>query len=70
MKTKTNLIRYTENNKPVQIMAGSEVVPATNLPESSWIKFWLKDCPINADDQVESHFRNIGFGFEANEVTI
>lgn len=68
MKTKIATMHRLESNRRVTIPAGLPVVPADNLPADSRIKYWLADCPPGADDEIESHYRNRGFGFHANEV--
>lgn len=55
-------------DKKILIPAGLKVVPATNLPKTSNIKYLLKELPTNASEEVESHFRNYGFGLFSHEV--
>lgn len=68
MKTKIETYHRLEHGRKVTIPAGLPVVRADNLPADSKIKYWLADCPPKADDEVESHWNRVGFGFTANEV--
>ena len=52
----------------VTIPAGTPVEPASNLPDSSPIKYWVKPWQ-GMDEYAESHERNYGFGVGAEDVT-
>jgi hypothetical protein len=53
----------------VIIPKGTKVIPASNLPEDSKIKYWA--LPWKGMSQEEKSFqRNYGYGLEENEVEI
>ena len=51
----------------VTIPAGTEVIPATNMPESSRIKYWAEPWPGMSDD-ARDWCRTIGFGLDHEDV--
>lgn len=61
---------HLEDGRKVLIPSGLRVRPASNLPASQKIKWWLDELTprLSKDLQIESHFRNIGFGFSDEEV--
>jgi hypothetical protein len=60
------------HGRAVEIPAGLRVIPALNLPADSKIKFWLADmtAEMSSDAEIESHYRNYGFGFNDKEVEL
>lgn len=68
MKTKIATIHRLESGRRITIPAGLSVIPDGCAPATASIQYWLENCPPKADDEIESHFRNVGFGFRANEV--
>ncbi len=51
----------------VTIPAGTEIIPATNMPETSRIKYWAQPWPGMSEDARE-WCRTIGFGLDHEEV--
>ena len=54
-------------NINVLIPAGTKLIPATNLPESSSIKYWAEPWSGMSDKEL-SWCESIGFGLTADEV--
>ena len=56
--------------KKVTIPKGTPVVPASNLPADSSIKYWIDKLPshLASNDEIDSHHRNYGFGVGGDEV--
>lgn len=59
-----------KNGETIQFPAGLDVIPASNLPENSVIKYWLNELPaeMKKDIQIESFFRNYGIPLTLNDV--
>jgi len=58
---------------PIDFPAGLRVLPATNLPEDSEIKYWLDELPatgLTSEQRLllESRLRNEGIGLTAEQV--
>lgn len=70
MKTKETFAYYGLSQKEFKVPAGLKVKMATNLPHNSNIRFWLAELTpeMEANDELESWFRNYGFGLHLNEV--
>lgn len=51
----------------VTIPKGTRCIPANNLPEESYIKFWAKNW-AGMSEAAKSHARTYGFGLTADEV--
>lgn len=71
MKTKETtaiLPPYTR----VKIPAGLRVIPASNLPADSTIKYWLDELTPEMEENpvIESYHRNYGIGLTADEVEV
>ena len=70
MVTNQDTVHTYGGYKKVTIPKGTSVVPATNLPNDSSIKYWVHKLPPNLsnNDEIDSHHRNYGFGIGADEV--
>lgn len=69
MKTKENIVYKYYPYGEVVIPKGTKVIPATNLPATSDIKYWCEAWDgIEYDNIALSWHRNYGFGLTSDEV--
>lgn len=68
----TTTHRVDNGLREIYVPARSKVRVATNLPDSSPIKYWLNDVPdeYKGDSIVERHIEVIGIGFSHAEVEL
>lgn len=59
-----------KNGEVINFPAGLSVIPATNMPEDSEIKFWLDELPVEMQDDLvlESYMQNYGIPLADDQV--